>query len=451
MSATTEVDTGIDPVCGMQVPLDAPLWSEHDGARYVFCAASCKQRFDADPRSFVGDASRAEPPADPDATYTCPMHPEVRQLGPGTCPKCGMALEPTAPSAEDPFALERADMLRRTWVAAAFTLPLFVLAMGEMLWPQAFAWLPAGASGWVQLALALPVLGWAGWPLFQRGWASIVARSPNMFTLIALGVGAALVASVAALLHLGPHHLYFEAAAVIVTLVLVGQVLELSARSRTGEALRALLGLAPATAVRVGEGGDEEVPLADVRAGDVLRVRPGDKVPVDGELLEGRGLVDESMVTGEPLAVEKGPGDSVVGATLNQTGTFTLRAEKVGPETLLARIVALVAEAGRSRAPIQGLVDRVSAVFVPAVVGVAVLSFLLWAFLGGDQGLANGFMAAVSVLIIACPCALGLATPVSIVVATARGAKAGVLFREARALERLAAVDTLVVDKTGTL
>ena len=451
MSEPSAVETGTDPVCGMQVPVDAPLWSEHAGRRHVFCAASCKQRFDADPARYTGAAPREEPPTDPGAVYTCPMHPEVRQLGPGTCPKCGMALEPAGPSAEDPFAEERADMLRRTKVAAVFTLPLFVLAMGEMAVPEAFAWMPAGWSGWVQFALALPVLGWAGLPLFQRGWASIVARSPNMFTLIALGVGAALAASLMALLHLGAHHLYFESAAVIVTLVLVGQVLELSARSRTGEAVRALMGLAPATAVRVAEGGDEEVALADVRVGDVLRVRPGDKVPVDGALLEGRGLVDESMVTGEPLPVEKAPGDAVVGATLNQTGTFTLRAEKVGAETLLARIVALVAEAGRSRAPIQALADRVAAVFVPTVVGAAALSFVLWALLGGEDGVARGFVAAVSVLIIACPCALGLATPMSIVVASARGARAGVLFREARALEQLAAVDTLVVDKTGTL
>jgi Cu+-exporting ATPase len=448
--------TAIDPVCGMQVPVDAPLHSEHGGTRYVFCAPSCKQRFDADPARYVLPGGAAAAPAadegDPGALYTCPMHPEVRQVGPGTCPICGMALEPLGPSAEDPFAAERADMLRRTRVAAAFSAVLLLLSMGDMLAGHALERrIGTPAMGWLQLALAAPVLGWAALPLFARGWDSIVARRPNMFTLIALGVGAAVLASLMALAGVAHTHLYFESAAVIVTLVLLGQVLELTARSRTGAALRELIGLAPASALRVGEGGDEEVPLADVRPGDVLRVRPGDKVPVDGTLLEGRGLIDESMVTGEPLAVEKAPGASVVGATLNQSGTFTLRAEKVGSDTLLARIVALVAEAGRSRAPIQALADRVAAVFVPAVVVVALASFAAWALLGGEQGLARGFVAAVSVLIIACPCALGLATPMSVVVATARGAKAGVLFREARALERLAAVDTLVVDKTGTL
>jgi Cu+-exporting ATPase len=443
----------IDPVCGMQVSEDAPLASEHGGERYVFCAETCKRRFDADPGRFVGAATgRETAPADPAAIFTCPMHPQVRQVGPGTCPLCGMALEPAGPSTEDPFADERADMLRRTLVAAAFTLPLFLLAMGDMLAGHALEQrFGARAVGLAQLALAAPVLGWSARPLFARGWASIVARAPNMFTLIALGVGAALLASLLALLGVRGAHLYFESAAVIVTLVLVGQVLELTARSRTGSALRELVGLAPTHARRVAEGGDVDVPLAQVQFGDVLRVRPGEAVPVDGVLLEGRGVVDESMVTGEPQPVEKAPGDALVGATLNQSGSFTLRAQKVGTDTLLSRIVALVAEAGRSRAPIQALVERVSAVFVPAVVVVALSSFVLWTVLGGEQGLARGLVAAISVLIIACPCALGLATPMSIVVAGARGARAGVLFREARALERLAAVDTLVVDKTGTL
>jgi P-type Cu+ transporter len=453
--------SAIDPVCGMSVPLEAPLRSEHSGQTYVFCNPSCKQRFDADPARYVEQhAKRAAPPADPGALYTCPMHPEVRQVGPGSCPKCGMALEPLEASSEDPFSDELRDMRRRFALAAVLAMPLFVLAMADMLPGRPLArWIPGAWLPWIQLALATPTVFWAGWPLLARGARSIPARSPNMFTLIALGVLAAYSASVAALLpgpvgalfadEHGMRHLYFESAGVIVALVLLGQVLELSARSRTGDALRTLLDLAPPTALRVRDGGDEEVPLASVQVGDVLRVTRGAKVPVDGVVLEGEGLVDESMVTGEPMPRRKLPGEVVIGATLNQEKSFTLRAEKVGHDTVLARIVRLVAEAQRSRAPIQRLADRVSAVFVPAVVAISIASFVAWYLIAGDLG--RALVAAVSVLIIACPCALGLATPVSIVVGTARGAGMGVLFRDAAALERLAHVDLVFVDKTGTL
>jgi P-type Cu+ transporter len=448
----------------MTVPLDAPLWSERDGVRYVFCSAGCKQRFDADPQRYLSPRQAAVAPHGAEgAIYTCPMHPEVRQVGPGSCPKCGMALEPLVATAEDPFEDELADMTRRWRVAAILAAPLFVLAMADMLPGRPLAGLvPASWMPWLQLSLATPTVFWAGGPLLARGARSIAARSPNMFTLIALGVLAAYGASVAALLpgpigrlfedEHGMRALYFESAAVIVALVLLGQVLELRARSRTGLALRALLDLAPPTALRVEtSGADREVPLAEVRVGDVLRVRQGDKVPVDGVVLEGEGLLDESMVTGESLPVRKTPGERVIGATLNVAKSFNMRAEKVGGETLLARIVALVGEAQRSRAPIQKLADRVAAVFVPAVVIVALASFAGWTLLADHDGLARGLVSAVSVLIIACPCALGLATPMSIVVATARGAGMGVLIRDAQALETLARVDLLLVDKTGTL
>jgi heavy metal translocating P-type ATPase len=458
---TSSSATAIDPVCGMSVPLDAPLRSEHGGRTFVFCNPVCKQRFDADPARYLGpEDERPSPSAPAGALFTCPMHPEVRQVGPGSCPKCGMALEPLEASAEDPFADELREMRRRSAFAAALAAPLFVLAMGDMLPGRPLAgWIPSAWMPWIQLALATPTVFWAGWPLLARGARSIAARSPNMFTLIALGVLAAYCASVAALLpgpigalfegEHGMRLLYFESAAVIVALVLLGQVLELSARSRTGDALRALLDLAPPMALRVGARGDREVPLADVRVGDVLRVVRGAKVPVDGVVLEGEGLVDESMVTGEPLPRRKLPGERVIGATLNQEHSFTLRAERVGKDTVLARIVQLVGDAQRSRAPIQRLADKVSAVFVPAVVLVALASFAAWYLIAGDLG--RALVAAVSVLIIACPCALGLATPVSIVVGTARGAGMGVLFRDAAALEQLARVDLLFVDKTGTL
>ncbi len=402
-------------------------------------------------------------PPPPWTVHTCPMHPEVRQEGPGICPLCGMALEPHAMEAgeENP---ELRDMTRRFWVGLAFTVPLFALSMADLL-PGDFAsrLLSPRLASFVQLVLASPVVLWAGWPFLQRFWTSLVRRSLNMFTLIGLGVGAAFGYSVAATFVPaafpgsfrtadGSVATYFEAAAVITVLVLLGQVLELRARSKTGEAIRALLGLAPKTARRVSPaGGEEDVPLDVVRPGDLLRVRPGEKVPVDGIVLEGRSSVDESMVTGEAVPVEKGPGDRVVGGTLNGSGAFLLRAEKVGAETLLARIVALVAEAQRSRAPIQRLADRAAAWFVPAVTAVSALAFVLWALYGPEPRLAHALVAAVSVLIIACPCALGLATPMSILVAAGKGATAGVLFRNAEAIELLRKVDTLVLDKTGTL
>ena len=405
-------------------------------------------------------------PAAPVATakveYGCPMHPEILREEPGDCPICGMALEPTVVALEPEANPELIDMTRRFWIGAAFTLPLVVLAMGHML-PALARVVPGHASAWAQLVLATPVVLWAGWPFFQRGWASLVTRNLNMFTLIALGTGAAYAFSLVATLApgifpsafrdaQGAVGVYFEAAAVIVVLVLLGQVLELRARERTGGALRALLDLAPKAALRITpEGRDEDVPLALVQVGDLLRVRPGEKVPLDGEVVEGASAVDESMVTGEAMPVEKAPGAKVIGGTLNGNGSFVLRAEHVGSETLLARIVQMVAQAQRSRAPIQRVADRVAAVFVPAVVAVAVTAFGLWALFGPPPSLAYALVAAVSVLIIACPCALGLATPMSIMVGTGRGAQAGVLIKEAEALERLEAVDTLVVDKTGTL
>jgi Cu+-exporting ATPase len=398
------------------------------------------------------------------AIYTCPMHPEVRRRGPGNCPKCGMALEPqTVTAAEGPDP-ELVDMTRRFWIGLVLTLPLLAFVMGDMLPGQPLRHLiPGRLSAWLQLVLATPVVLWAGWPFFERGWASVINRSLNMFTLIALGTGMAYVYSVVGTLapglfppsfrtHGGEVGLYFEAAAVITVLVLLGQVLELRARSQTSSAIRALLRLAPPTARRLRhDGTDEDVPLEQVQAGDRLRVRPGEKVPVDGVVVEGRSAVDESMVTGESIPVEKTPGRRVIGGTVNATGSFVMRAERVGSETLLAQIVHMVGEAQRSRAPIQRLADVVSSWFVPAVVLVAVATFVAWAIWGPEPRLAHGLVNAVAVLIIACPCALGLATPMSIMVGTGRGALAGVLIRNAEALEVLEKVDTLVVDKTGTL
>ena len=409
-----------------------------------------------------GESRPPPPPGDGD--YTCPMHPEVRQRGPGSCPVCGMALEPVAVAAVEGPDPELRDMERRLVVAAALTVPLFVLAMAEMLPGRPLAGVAeAAGSAWAQLALATPVVLWGGWPFFARGWTSLVTRRLNMFTLIALGTGTAYAYSVVATVAPGAFPpafrapdgtvaVYFEAAAVIVTLVLLGQVLELRARSRTGAAIRALLDLAPRTARRLrADGADEDVPLDQVRPGDRLRVRPGEKVPVDGTVAEGASAVDESAVTGEPMPVEKHPGDRVVGGTVNATGGFVMRAERVGAETLLARIVQMVAEAQRTRAPVQRLADVVAGYFVPAVVAVALAAFALWAWLGPEPRLAHALVNAVAVLIIACPCALGLATPMSIMVATGRGAGAGVLFKNAEAIELLRAVETLVVDKTGTL
>ena len=394
--------------------------------------------------------------------YICPMCPDVWSAEPAACPSCGMALEPASVTQETGPNPELIDMTRRLLLAAPLTLPLLLLTMGEML-PALHGLLSGAWNPWVQLALAAPVVLWGGWPFFERGWRSLMTRQLNMFTLIALGTGAAFLYSLFAVLlpglfpegFRGPEGrvgLYFEAAAVIITLVLLGQVLELRARARTGEALRALLDLAPVTAQRIGEDGKEsEVPLDQVQVGDHLRVRPGERVPADGSVLEGASSVDESMVTGEPIAVEKGPGEGVIGGTVNGAGGFVMRADAVGADSLLSRIVELVAQAQRSRAPIQRIADRVAGLFVPAVVAVGLLAFVAWALWGPSPALAYGLVAAVSVLIIACPCALGLATPMSIMVGTGRGAQAGVLIRDAEALERLEAVDTLVLDKTGTL
>jgi len=404
----------------------------------------------------------AAPPAATQVRYTCPMHPDVVRDGPGDCPECGMALEPVTVSAERQPNPELDDMTRRLWVGALFTLPLFTIAMGEML-PGLGHLLSGTWNGWVQLALATPVVLWAGWPFFLRGWTSLRTRRLNMFTLVAIGTGTAYVYSFVGVLAPeifppgfrtadGRVSLYFEAAAVIIALILLGQVLELRARERTGDALRALLDLAPRTARRLADdGSEEEVDLALVVAGDRLRVRPGESVPVDGVVLEGRSGVDESMLTGEPLPVEKVAGDALIGGTMNGTGAMVMQAQRVGSETMLARIVQMVAEAQRSRAPIQRLADTVAGIFVPAVLAVAVLAFTAWSIWGPPPHLAHALVAAVSVLIIACPCALGLATPMSIMVGTGRGARAGVLIRNAEALERFEKVDTLVVDKTGTL
>jgi P-type Cu+ transporter len=447
-----------DPVCGMSVQADTKLRLEHAGETYRFCNPKCLERFRQDPEAYVGAKPAPAPQAAPGRRWTCPMHPEIVRDAPGSCPICGMALEPMEITAEEEESAELADMRRRFRMSAALTLPLFALAMFEMGRPlHGRGWL------WLQLALATPVVLWGGWPFFERGWASIVSRRLNMFTLIALGTGAAYAYSVLAVLapglfpdsfrgHGGEVAVYFEAAAVIVTLVLLGQVLELRARSRTGAAIRALLGLAPKTARRIDESGAErDVPLESVVPGDRLRIRPGEKIPVDGVVLDGRSAVDESMLTGEPMPVEKAPGDRVVGATVNQTGSLVIRAERVGAETLLAQIVRMVAEAQRSRAPIQRLADQVSAWFVPTVIAIALVSFVAWGAFGPEPRLAYALVNAVAVLIIACPCALGLATPMSIMVATGRGAQAGVLFKNAEAIEQLRTVDTLVVDKTGTL
>ncbi|RDD62050.1 heavy metal translocating P-type ATPase [Ferruginivarius sediminum] len=516
----TTNQTVTDPVCGMQVDPEATSHrASYEGTTYYFCSARCAEKFRADPVAVLeGEGGKdhacchgahgqrhretapaatsgsgkyicpmcpgvesdhpdscpkcgmALEPAAPQPTrqtkYTCPMHPEIVRDEPGECPKCGMALEPMTVTAEQESSPELIDMTRRFWVGVALTVPVLVLAMGHFI-PGLSGFLerlfPGHISTWLELVLATPVVLWSGWPFFVRGWKSVVTRNLNMFTLIALGVGAAYAFSVVATVapgifpetFRGPEGgvgVYFEAAAVIVVLVLLGQVMELRAREKTGSALRALLDLAPATARRIKDDGeDEEVPLDRVQEGDRLRVRPGDKVPVDGEVLEGRSSVDESMVTGEPIPVEKNAGDKVIGGTLNQTGSFVMRAEHVGAESMLSQIVQMVAEAQRSRAPIQRIADVVAGYFVPAVVAVAVVAFIAWSLWGPAPAMAHALVVAVSVLIIACPCALGLATPMSIMTGTGRGAQAGVLIKNAEALERFEKVDTLIVDKTGTL
>ncbi|SFL14540.1 heavy metal translocating P-type ATPase [Falsiroseomonas stagni] len=454
-----------DPVCGMTVdPAKTAHHAEHAGHAYHFCSAGCRTKFIAEPGKYLQErtALRAEAVA-PGTIYTCPMHPQIRQPGPGSCPICGMALEPETPSAETGPNPELVDFTRRFWIGLVLTLPVFVLEMGGHLTGMMHLVGGPRVGNWIQLVLATPVVLWAGWPFFVRGWQSLVNRSLNMFTLIALGTGVAWVFSVVATLAPdifpaafraadGSVAVYFEAAAVIVVLVLLGQVLELRAREQTGGAIRALLDLAPAQARRLREdGSDEEVPLAAIVVGDRLRVRPGDKVPLDGAVLEGASNVDESLVTGEAVPVTKGLGDQVVGGTLNGQGSFVMRADRVGQDTVLAQIVRMVAGAQRSRAPIQRLADQVAGWFVPAVVAVALLAFAAWAVWGPEPRLAFALVAAVTVLIIACPCALGLATPMSIMVGVGRGAQAGVLIKNAEALERMERIDTLVVDKTGTL
>lgn len=464
-SSLPEGSTVKDPVCGMDVdPGTTEHHAEFRGTAYHFCSARCLARFEADPATYAARTAPPDsaPPMAEGTIYTCPMHPQIRQVGPGNCPICGMALEPEMPSADTGPSAEYLDMRRRFWIGLALTMPVFLLEMGGHLVDLHSAIAPQ-TSNWIQLVLATPVVLWAGWPFFVRGWQSVMNRHLNMFTLIAMGTGAAWLYSVVATLAPGIFPatmrgmggavpVYFEAAAVITVLVLLGQVLELRAREQTGGAIRALLDLAPKTARRIkADGSDEEVGLDAVEVGDRLRVRPGEKVPVDGTLVEGRSTLDESMITGESMPVGKEVGAKLIGGTMNQTGGFVMEAGKVGRDTMLAQIVRMVADAQRSRAPIQRLADDVSGWFVPAVIVVAVIAFLAWFFIGPEPRFAHALVAAVAVLIIACPCALGLATPMSIMVGVGRGAGLGVLIKNAEALERFEKVDTLVVDKTGTL
>ncbi len=490
----------VDPVCGMSVDPATAISVQQEGVDYYFCCKGCRDKFAANAQQYLSRQAKESIPAGhgpyicpmcpgvesdvPAACpkcgmalesaalvlastrtqYSCPMHPEVVQDEPGICPKCGMALEAQTVILEQEENPELTDMRRRFWWSLAFTVPVFVIAMGEMQFGDLFSRIAAPRTLiWIQLILTTPVVLWGGKPFFERGYQSIVNRSPNMFTLIAMGTGVAFVYSVVATLvphlfpqsfrtHSGDVSVYFEAAAVIITLVLLGQVLELKARSQTGSAVRALLGLAPNTARRIDEHGDEkDIPLTEVQAGDQLRIRPGEKIPVDGVVIEGVSSVDESMVTGEPIPVEKTISDTLIGATVNGTSTLVMRAERVGSDTVLAQIVQMVSEAQRSRAPIQKLADKVASYFVPIVVAVAVLTFLIWSFVGPAPALAYAVINAVAVLIIACPCALGLATPMSVMVGIGRGAENGVLIKDAESLERLEEIDTLVVDKTGTL
>jgi Cu+-exporting ATPase len=457
--------TAVDPVCGMTVEIEgAKQVANHQGASHYFCSARCKDKFLADPDLYLSgahlDAIEEVPPG---AIYTCPMHPEIRQPGPGSCPICGMALEPEVVSLEEGPDPELVDMRRRFWWSALLTLPLFAYAMSDMVGISFDRLIEPAWAQWVQMALATPVVLWGGWPFFVRAWQSLKTRNLNMFTLIGFGVAIAYLFSVVATLapdlfpaafrdHSGRVGVYFEAAAVITTLVLLGQVLELKARGSTSSALRALLELAPPSAVKIfGTGDEREVQLDQLSEGDRLRVRPGDKVPVDGEIEEGSSNIDESMISGEPLPVAKEAGDTVIGGTVNQTGGFVMRATGVGKDTMLAKIVQMVAEAQRSRAPIQRLADQVASWFVPAVVFVAVITFIVWTIWGPAPALAYALVNAIAVLIIACPCALGLATPMSIMTGTGKGAQHGILIRNAEALETLEKIDTIVVDKTGTL
>lgn len=452
-----------DPVCGMQVTLESKGGTaQWQGETYAFCSVKCRDKFVADPERYLHpDSTPAE--EDMDAVYTCPMHPEIEQRGPGSCPLCGMALEPKEISADSGDDSELQDMSRRFRISLVLTVPVLILAMGPMLGLPLEQLASSRILGWVEFLLATPVVVWGGWPFFVRGWQSLLSRHFNMFTLIGLGVSVSYIYSLVATFFPnifpaafrgedGGVAVYFEAAAVITTLVLLGQVLELKARQQTGAAIRSLLGLAPKTARRIGENGQEvDVPLDQIQVGDKLRIRPGEKVPTDGLVLEGNSAVDEAMVTGESIPVTKNAGDQVIGATVNGTGSLLIEAQKVGKDTLLSQIVQMVAEAQRSRAPIQKLADQVAGWFVPAVILIAIITFILWALLGPDPRLAHALINAVAVLIIACPCALGLATPMSIMVATGKGASQGVLFKNAEAIEVMRQIDTLVVDKTGTL
>jgi P-type Cu+ transporter len=451
-----------DPVCGMTVdPATSRHRFDHRGETFHFCSAGCRSKFAADPIKYL-DKTKPQPEAPKGAIYTCPMHPEIRQVGPGSCPICGMALEPEVASLDAPPNPELADMTRRFWIGAALSAPTVVLEMGNHL-VGGHGLIDPSLSNWIQFAFATPVVAWAGWPFFMRGWQSLVTRHLNMFTLIAIGTGVAYIYSVIGTAapqlfpaafrgHGGAVAVYFEAASVITVLVLLGQMLELRAREATSGAIKALLQLAPKTARRVeADGTDHEVEIDALAAGDRLRVRPGEKVPVDGVIIEGRSALDESLVTGESMPVTKETGSKVIAGTLNQSGSFVMRADKVGRDTLLSQIVQMVADAQRSRAPIQRLADQVAGWFVPTVMIVATAAFIAWAWFGPEPRMAFGLVAAVSVLIIACPCALGLATPMSIMVGVGRGAQAGVLIKNAEALERMEKVDTLVVDKTGTL
>ena len=458
--------TAIDPVCGMRVdPATAKHRFAHKGQDYFFCSGRCRERFEAEPEKFL-QPKQPEPAAAAGAIYTCPMHPEVRQVGPGSCPICGMALEPEQVSLDDAPDPELADMTRRFWIALVLTLPVFAIEMGshfgQMFLAGQMHLVPPAWSNWISLVLSTPVVLWAGAPFFVRGWRSLVTRNLNMFTLIAMGTGVAWAYSVVGTLapqlfpaafrdmH-GVVAVYFEAAAVITVLVLLGQVLELRARARTSGAIRALLGLAPKTARRIGGQGDEDVAIDAIAIGDRLRVRPGEKIPVDGIVTEGSSFVDESMVTGESMPVSKAAGARAIGGTVNQGGGLIVRADRIGRDTMLARIVDMVARAQRSRAPIQRLADRVAGWFVPAVIAAAVLAFAAWMTFGPEPRFTFGLVAAVTVLIIACPCALGLATPMSIMVGIGRGAHSGILVRDAEALEQFERIDTIVLDKTGTL